>query len=258
MNSLLKNPDLTIIVPCLNEEKNILNTLNSLSLALIKFNISGEIIVIDDGSTDNTYQVLENNKYKFENIRIIKNNINKGIGKSFSSSVKISNGNYIVMIPGDNENNPFEVFRYFELRNHVDIIIPFIVNRNSRSLNRRLISSIFRFINNLFFGLTLNYMNGTVIYNAEMIKSVEISSSGFFYQTEILIKLIRQGYLYAEIPQIIEKRNHGSSKALTIKSLISVLISFIILLYNIHILRSCGMATAYFSKKTASANRLNL
>jgi hypothetical protein len=161
------------------------------------------------------------------------------------------------MIPGDNENNPLEIFRYFELRKDVDIIIPFVVNRNTRSLTRRLISSTYRFINNLFFGLTLNYMNGTVIYNSKIIKSIEISSAGFFYQTEILIKLIRQGYLYAEVPQILEERLYGSSKAISFKSLVNVSTSFVILFVDIHILRKSGYVASYFLKNSASEKRFN-
>ena len=257
MNSYFKNIDLSIIIPCLNEGKNILNTLCLINSGLINYKINAEIIAIDDGSTDNTLQVLESSLKEYKNLTIIKNSSNKGIGKSFSSGVKAAQGDFIVMIPGDNENNPMEVFRYFELRKDVDIIIPFIVNRNSRSLTRRLISSTYRFINNLFFGLTLNYMNGTVIYNSKIIKSIEISSVGFFYQTEILIKLIRLGYLYAEVPSILEERIHGSSKAISFKSLINVSISFVILFLDIHFFRKSGFAASNFLKNSATERRFN-
>ena len=64
-----------------------------------------------------------------------------------------------------------------------------------------------------------------------------LRSSGFFYQTELLIKLLRRGFLYAEVPQFLNKRKSGKSKALTFRSFVEILKSFVQLIVDVHILR---------------------
>jgi len=58
-----------------------------------------------------------------------------------------------------------------------------------------------------------------------------------FSETEILVKLIRRGFLYAEVPHMLGARSKGDSKALTLKSLITLSFSFVRLFWQIHILR---------------------
>jgi len=124
--------------------------------------------------------------------------------------------------------------------NSVDILVPFIRNVEVRSLYRRLISSCFRFIVNVSFGMNLNYTNGTVIYRKCVMSQIKPISKGFFYQAEILIQLIRAGYLYAETPHFLEVRSGGVTKAVTLKSFKNVLLSFLALFFKVHIQRSLG------------------
>jgi hypothetical protein len=66
-------------------------------------------------------------------------------------------------------------------------------------------------------------MNGTVMYRKSVLRDLNLKSTGFFYQTELLIKAIKLGYLYAEVPCALQKRQFGESKAITSKSLLKVM-----------------------------------
>ena len=115
----------------------------------------------------------------------------QGIGISFWDGLDNAKGDIVVMLPGDNENDPWEIFRYLGLLEHVDIIIPFIFNKETRSIFRNVLSYIYRFIINMSFGINLNYTNGTVFYRRCILSDIELRSFGFFYQAELLIKLIK-------------------------------------------------------------------
>ena len=65
--------DISFFIPCLNEEKNILNTLKDLTESVSNFKISYEIIIVDDNSTDNTLKIV--NKYIHDNKELNLNNI---------------------------------------------------------------------------------------------------------------------------------------------------------------------------------------
>jgi glycosyltransferase involved in cell wall biosynthesis len=248
---------LSVIMPALNEAVNIGNAIKSSLLALDHYGINGDIIVINDGSLDNTLEIINNIMLTENRVFCINHESPKGIGISFWEGVNFSNAENVILIPGDDENDPVDALRYFHLIGDVDIIVPFIMNIMVRNYTRRLLSSIYKFIINNSFGLSLNYTNGTVIYNRSILKSVNLETTGFFYQSELLIKLIRAGYFYSECPHILSKRSSGDSKALKFNSWVVVISSYLKLFINIHILRKHGRTDLEIDKNSATFKRLN-
>lgn len=234
----MKKQTISVIMPALNEERNIESAIFSTFESFRKFDIEGEIIVVNDGSTDNTRNIIESIFEQGYSLKIINHETPKGIGYSFLEGLRAAEKEFVVMFPGDNENDPEEALKFFHLMEQVDIIVPFIHNIEVRDRKRRFISSIYRFIINMSFGINLNYTNGTVFYRKALFEEIELKNTGFFYQVEILIKLIRRGYLFAEVPNYLKIRNSGQSKALTMKSLMNVIKGYLALVHEIHILRA--------------------
>jgi glycosyltransferase involved in cell wall biosynthesis len=219
--------DLTVIMPALNEEKNIISAIEATIKALDGFGINGEIIVINDGSTDKTEELLTIAVQKDRRIRIIKHDKPNGIGASFWRGLDMADGNAVIMIPGDNEVDSEEALRYFSLMQHVDMVIPFVYNREVRSVFRNILSLVYRFIINTTFMVNFNYTNGTVIYRKSILKELDYRSSGFFFQTDILVRVVKEGYLFAEVPYKLGTRSHGASKAISFPSLMRVIKGYI-------------------------------
>ncbi len=228
---------LSVIMPALNEEDNIKDSIESTLKAIDKCNIDGEIIIVNDGSTDKTLEIVNKIIQRDKRIKLINHKKPEGIGYSFFDGAKRSIKDIVVMIPGDNENIPEATLAFFNLLEEVDIIIPFIHNIEVRHKGRRIISSIYRFIINISFGTNLNYTNGTVFYRRCILDDIKLHSFGFFYQTELLIKLIRKGYLFSEVPNLLSSRNSGKSKATTLFSLVRLTGNYLKLFYAIHLKR---------------------
>jgi dolichol-phosphate mannosyltransferase len=228
---------LSIVMPALNEEDNIGEAVKTSFQSLKKWGIDGEVIVIDDGSSDNTHSIVVEMMQNYDNLRMITHQRPMGLGYSFFDGIKNSGKDIVVLLPGDNEVDPDYTLSFFYLLNHVDIIVPFFYNVEVRDRIRRLISSTYRFIINMSFGINLNYTNGTVFYRRCILQDIELKSTGFFYQAELLIKLIRKGYLFAEVPNFLLTRVGGTSKATTLKSLWRVIRDYLNLAYQIHIRR---------------------
>jgi len=215
---------LSVIVPALNEEANIVDAILSIFKALDFFKIDGEIIIINDGSVDRTQSLAEEKAKEYPGrIRVIRHDLPKGIGASFWEGVDSAQGGAIVIFPGDNENDPQEALRYYKLLEHVDIIVPFIFNREARPWLRNILSFIFRFIINTTFLVNFNYTNGTILYRKSILKELNNRSDGFFFQTDILIRSVKKGYLFAEVPHKIGIRKNGVSKAISFPSLFQVI-----------------------------------
>ena len=222
-------------MPALNEEDNISKAVENVVEAFNRLNIHGEIVVVNDGSVDRTKEIVDNLILKYSFIQLICHDKPKGVGTSYWEGIWKSRGEIVTMLPGDAENDAYEILRYLPLMDHVDIVIPFIYNKNLRTWKRRMISKFYKGIINLSFGMLLNYMNGSVMYRKCALQNITLKSGGFFYQTELLAKSIKTGYLYAEVPCAIQRRLSGESKALTFKSLFKVIRGYLYTISSIYL-----------------------
>lgn len=222
---------ISIVIPCFNEEANINSVLTELLNDIKSLKYQVEVIVVNDGSTDDTFKIIKN--FNSNNIKIINHIKNKGFGASFWSGVNISTGDYVVMVPGDGEAKFRDIIYALPLIDHVDLIIPFFVNKNKRNHFRRVISFLFTNIINLTFGLSLNYTNGTIIYPRKELIKINSKSKGFLFQVEILVKLIKKGLSFAEVPVKLNSRLSGKSKAIKFKTFINVCFDYLVLINDI-------------------------
>ncbi|MBH30597.1 MAG: hypothetical protein CMG71_01230 [Candidatus Marinimicrobia bacterium] len=229
---------ISVIIPALNEEENIENSVENVLESFRKLQINGEVVIVNDGSTDNTENIADRCVEKYPNVQSINHIKPQGVGKAYWDGLKASKGECVTWVPADGENDAFEILRYLPLMNQVDIIIPYVYNKETRSWNRRLLSKVYKAIINLSFGMILNYMNGTVIFRKSILKDVKLKSGGFFFQTELLIKTIKQGYLYAEVPYALSLRDSGQSKALSFKSLCKVMFGYIGMFFSVYLYNS--------------------
>lgn len=241
---------ISIIMPALNEGMNLSKAIDDVKNAFTTLGLRGEIIVVNDGSTDDAEAVVMKKMAECDYISMIKHDRPMGVGSSYWDGVKKANGELITWMPGDGESNCFDALRYFGLSEHVDIIVPFVFNSDVRSWKRNLVSKLYKGIINLSFGTLLNYMNGATIYRKCVLDDIELETKGFFFQVELLIKSIKRGYLYAEVPCALSRRLSGKSKAISLKSLISVARAYFKMLGKVHIYRA-PMTPLHPSSRTA-------
>lgn len=256
MNDKTKNMFLTVVMPALNEEKSIEFAIKNTLKALDDFNINGEIIVVNDGSNDKTDEIVCNMLNQDSRISILRHTYPQGIGASFWEGVQNAKGDIVVMLPGDNENDPWEIFRYHRLLEHVDIVIPFIFNKNVRTVFRNALSSLYRFIINTTFMVNFNYTNGTILYRKAILREIGYHSMGFFFQTDILIRTAKKGYLFAEVPYRLALRNSGVSKAVSFPSFIKVVKGYMRLVKDIYFSKNMNLKKD-FVKDSLTARRHN-
>jgi dolichol-phosphate mannosyltransferase len=226
---------LTIVMPALNEEKNILPALDDTLAAFSEYGIHAEIVVVNDGSTDSTPLLVKKKMQECPaQVRMVEHATAQGIGASFWDGVTHARGNIVCMLPGDNENDPREIIRYLNLLRDCDMVVPFVYNKETRSRFRNFVSFFYRSIINATFFTSLNYTNGTVLYRKSLLTGLGVRSSGFFFQTDILIRLIKQGYLFAEVPYSLRRRKEGKSKAISWRSFKGVVKGYTRLVFDVY------------------------
>lgn len=241
-------------MPALNEEANIAGAIKRTLEAFDRYGLSGEIIVINDGSTDGTPRIVEEKSTADRRIKMIRHPVPLGVGASFRDGVLEARGEAVAFMPGDDENEPGEIMRYCDLLRKVDMVVPFVYNRGVRSLFRNTLSTAYRNIINFTFGVNFNYTNGTVLYRSSVLKGCENRSNGFFFQTENVIRAARRGYLFAEVPYRLDAREGGESKAVSLRSLKQVIKDFLCLVAEIYFSKS-GLKRELAPDSVAARNR---
>jgi dolichol-phosphate mannosyltransferase len=237
MDAEFRSPWISVVMPALNERGNIAAALRNTLAAFDDFGLEGEVVVIDDGSTDGTGDVVRERMAEDPRIRIVRHESPRGVGGSFWDGVANARGEFVCMLPGDNENDPWELFRYHRLLEHVDILIPFVFNKQARSLFRNGLSFMYRFIINTTFLVSFNYTNGTILYRKAILDEIPFRSSGFFFQTDILIRAVKRGYLFAEVPYRLNQRLGGVSKAVSFPSFLNVVRGYVRLVKDMYLTR---------------------
>ena len=217
-------PSLSIIIPAYNEAENIVDTLENVTRALEPLSLRHEILVIDDGSRDETAALVTSTSTRFPAVRLLVNERNMGFGWSYRRGVEAAALDYIVMVHGDNAWGYETLREFFSHVGRADVIVGYTRDMwGTRTKTRTLISKAYTLVVNLITRRWLQYYNGLQIHPAPVLKSLKIQSSGYGFQSEVLVKSLRRSKTVIEVPMDLIEREKGESKAFRVKNFVDVL-----------------------------------
>lgn len=210
---------LTVVLPAFNEQENLDEAIDNVLRAVDGLVSDLEIIVVDDGSKDNTQKLALKRAMTDKRIICVSNETNKGYGFSYQRGVKLATKDYVGVYTSDNDMS-WESFRDLIINiERADIISPYTSNTHDRPMLRRFLSAAFTGMMNIIFGLNMKYFNGPFIARRNILQALTINSTGLTVLAECKVKLMRQGYTCVEIPFIHVHRQKGKSSALRFKSI---------------------------------------
>ncbi len=207
---------LSIIIPVYNEEKTIIEILKKIkknSSNLAKY----EIIVINDGSTDNTKKLLEDNKDLYDKLLINENN--KGKGFSVKKGIVNASGSHIIFQDADLEYDPSEYIKFEKIFTEFDadgiIGSRFIYSNYTRSHNilNKIGNTILTLIFNLLYNTTFTDIYSCYFaFKRNLVDANLLETEGFEQHAEILCKVIKKGNKFYEVPISYNGRNASEGK----------------------------------------------
>jgi glycosyltransferase involved in cell wall biosynthesis len=170
-------PDISVVVPMRNESPNVEQLYRDVSASLSAFGRSYELVAIDDGSRDDTFDRLAALQQKDPRVRVIRFRRNFGQTAAFAAGFAHARGRYIVTMDGDNQNDPADIpamVRMLEERN-LDIVCGWRKDRKDAFLNRRLPSMIANTIISRATGVKLHdYGCSLKVFRAEVVKQMKL------------------------------------------------------------------------------------
>lgn len=221
--------DITFYVPCHNEEELIYRTLDKLIKIINKFDLTFEILIYNDGSTDNTHNEIL--RFIQDNSNILVNLVNlkksRGLGYNYFDGSHVGLGKYYMMICGDDSETKESILKILKNIGSAEILIPYFGNGDKRNLLRKILSRFYTWIVNLLNGKNIKYYNGVVLHLRENVMRYSSSTSGFGYQAELLSNLLFHNKSYKHIAISNQDREVGFSRAFRIKNILSVIHSLL-------------------------------
>ena len=190
---------ITFIIPALNEEAVVEMVVRRI-LAVVDGRFTDyEMLLINDGSTDSTGAIMDRIAAGHDKVRVLHNKGNIGLGASYQPGVNEGRFDYVMLLCGDGGLPAESLPAIFDQIGKADIVIPYMLNlRQIKIPLRYLLSRTYSNVLNLLFGFRLRYYNGLPIHRMALVRSIQVTSRGFGFQAEILIKLLKSGCTYVE------------------------------------------------------------
>jgi dolichol-phosphate mannosyltransferase len=165
----MSNKKISVIMPALNEELSLPHAVSNVLEGFERFSLDGELIIVNDGSRDRTGAIAAGLADRFGSVHVLHHSSPQGIGSAFRDGLQLACGELVVYIPGDGEIDAAEIFRYIPLMTDVDLVVPYVQNPEIRRWSRRFLSSWYTRIMGRTFGVSLRYLNGTVMYRSAIL-----------------------------------------------------------------------------------------
>jgi glycosyltransferase involved in cell wall biosynthesis len=204
-------PEISVVVPMRNESPNVAELHAELSAVLDAFGRPYEILVIDDGSTDDTFAKLAALQRRNPRLRVIRFRRNFGQTAAFAAGFARARGRYIVTFDGDLQNDPTDIPAMIEkIAEGPDIVAGWRKERKDAFLNRRLPSMIANTVISFATGVKLHdYGCSLKVFRAEVVKSMKLYGEMHRFLPAIAAE---QGVDIVEHVVNHRKRIHGQSK----------------------------------------------
>lgn len=219
----------SIIIPAYNEEEAIGATLER--LVELKFHEKYEVLVVDDGSSDRTADIVSGYP-----VKLIRHHVNKGYGASLKTGIRRAKGSYVIMMDSDGQHNPDDITRIEDMLGEYDMVIgersksSFQVKR--RKAGKRLIRKIGEY---LVEQKLPDYNSGFRGFRREEIAGMlHLMPNGFSFSTTSTLAYLKEGYNIGTLPIEVSERVGRKSNVKMVKdSSKTILLLFrIIMLFN--------------------------
>ena len=220
---------LTVVIPVYNERENISYLYENLNKVLPTLDKDYEVILIDDGSTDGTFNELVKIHEQNSNYKIVKFRKNFGQTPAMSAGFDYANGEIIITLDADLQNDPQDIPLLIEKMNEgYDIVSGWRVNRQDKAVSRKLPSKIANWLIAKLTGVRIHDYGCTLkAYSRDVVKNIELYGEMHRYIPAVASWM---GISVAEVPVHHHSRKFGKSKY-GISRTIRVILDIIILKY---------------------------
>lgn len=198
--------DFALVIPAFNEAEMIPSLLHELRQAWERLDLGGEIILVDDGSTDGTGDLAEREGKGWSNFRVVRHRINLGKTEAIVTASRATARTFIVLFDADLQHVPDEIPRFLEgLQAGSDIV----TGRKVGAYDKRGVSSLYNALSRRFFRVPVSDLNSMKAFRRSILEELHLRHD---WHRFFVVLAHARGYSISEIDIDLHPRQAGSSK----------------------------------------------
>ena len=207
--------DLSVVVPCYNEELNVPELAQRVVRIFDTGGLRGELILVDDGSTDATARVIREHSERDPRVVGVFHRVNRGMAGAWRTGVNAARGAHVAIIDADLQYQPEDILRLYHtlMDSSVDVVQGWRSSVGRERGARYSLSRGFNTILNTAFGMSLkDNKSGFVCCAREVIQDLLTYTGSYAYwQSFLMVAAHTKGYSYKEVETVFEERKQGES-----------------------------------------------
>lgn len=225
----LENTHISIVIPAYNEEVGIRQGLEK--IVAMKYHELYEVIYIDDGSTDKTYEIIK--EYP---VKCFRHNVNKGYGAALKTGIRKAHGDKVVILDSDGQHDPKYIETLIGMLDEYDMVIGERTDDSFQVKRRQKGKKLIRKVGEYLVEQKLpDYNSGFRGFDRALITNMlHIMPNGFSFSTTSTLAFLKEGYTIGTFPIVVEERVGRKSNVKFVKdgSKTILLLIRIIMLFN--------------------------
>lgn len=211
---------LSVFFPAYNEAQNLSDLIQQAETFLPNYANDFEVIVVNDGSSDQTNAVISKLQHKYKWLKLISHDSNQGYGAALKTGIKNCTKDWIFFTDADLQFSLSEIKLLLPFAEEYQIIIGWRAQRADPA-HRRFNARLFKMFIDLLFRLHVRDIDCAFkLMKRDLTQSVQLESSGAFTTSELLYKLKKQGIKFKEVPVSHFPRRHGNQTGANLKVVI--------------------------------------
>lgn len=202
------NSDISIIIPAYNEGIRIFDTIAETSKTMSDLGLSHQIVVVDDGSSDDTHKNAKVASEQFDNIKVVRYENNGGKGNAIKYGFDYVKGDLVAFLDADLDLHPRQIGRFLEYLEQYDADVVIGSKRHPLSklnypLQRRFLSTSYSILIKMLFNLSVtDTQTGLKLFKYQVLKEIfpKILVKRYAFDLEVLVNSHHRGYKIVEAP----------------------------------------------------------
>lgn len=198
--------DFALVVPSFNEAPNIPHLIPELRAAFDEFGLTGEVILVDDGSTDRTAELAESEGAGWDRLKVLRHRANQGKTEALLTAAAATDRKYLVLFDADLQHLPAEIPRFLDkLEDGWDIV----TGRKVGRYDKRAVSSIYNALSRRIFDVPVSDLNSMKAFRADVLKALWLRHD---WHRFFVVIAHRKGFSATEIDIELHPRRAGEAK----------------------------------------------
>ncbi len=204
-------PELSVVIPAYNEEEVLPDVLDDATAALDALSERWELIVVDDGSTDSTPEILRERARADDRLRVLTQNGNLGYGMALRRGFDAARYLVVAYTDADGQLDLRELLALYPFLRDAEMVVGFRVDRQD-SWPRRAVSRVYNRLASSILGVTVRDMNCALkMFRSSFLYMIDLTADDFLIDAELFARAKKAGLRWAEVGVTHRPRGGGQS-----------------------------------------------